>query len=129
MILRCFQVLVLVIFTSMTCMAASPPASTTGGAPEGGKNPAGSEMKKNEDMESCVATAKGPIASTSAPQQGSAQINPPVSGAMTQARVGKPAPDFEANAFQNGKFKNIKLSDYKGRWVALCFYPGDFTFV
>jgi peroxiredoxin (alkyl hydroperoxide reductase subunit C) len=45
------------------------------------------------------------------------------------AKVGKAAPDFEANAFQNGKFTTMKLSDYKGRWVALCFYPGDFTFV
>jgi len=45
------------------------------------------------------------------------------------ARVGKPAPDFEAAAFIDGGFKNIKLSDYKGKWVALCFYPGDFTFV
>ncbi len=26
-------------------------------------------------------------------------------------------------------FKNIKLSDYKGNWVVICFYPGDFTFV
>ena len=45
------------------------------------------------------------------------------------ARVGHPAPDFEASAFFEGGFKNIKLSDYKGKWVALCFYPGDFTFV
>jgi peroxiredoxin (alkyl hydroperoxide reductase subunit C) len=45
------------------------------------------------------------------------------------AQVGKPAPDFEASAYVDGGFKNIKLSDYKGRWVALCFYPGDFTFV
>jgi peroxiredoxin (alkyl hydroperoxide reductase subunit C) len=45
------------------------------------------------------------------------------------ARVGKPAPDFEASAYIDGGFKNIKLSDYKGKWVALCFYPGDFTFV
>jgi hypothetical protein len=43
--------------------------------------------------------------------------------------VGKPAPDFEAGAFIDGGFKNVKLSDYKGRWVVLCFYPGDFTFV
>jgi peroxiredoxin len=28
-----------------------------------------------------------------------------------------------------GGFKNVKLSDYKGKWVVLCFYPGDFTFV
>jgi peroxiredoxin (alkyl hydroperoxide reductase subunit C) len=45
------------------------------------------------------------------------------------AQVGKPAPDFEASAYIDGGFKNIKLSDYKGKWVALCFYPGDFTFV
>jgi alkyl hydroperoxide reductase subunit AhpC len=45
------------------------------------------------------------------------------------AKVGKPAPDFEAAAFVDGGFKNIKLSDYKGKWVVVCFYPGDFTFV
>jgi len=45
------------------------------------------------------------------------------------AKVGKPAPDFEANAFIDGAFKKVKLSDYKGQWVLLCFYPGDFTFV
>jgi alkyl hydroperoxide reductase subunit AhpC len=45
------------------------------------------------------------------------------------ARVGKPAPDFEAMAFQNGSFKLVKLSDYKGHWLLVCFYPGDFTFV
>jgi peroxiredoxin (alkyl hydroperoxide reductase subunit C) len=45
------------------------------------------------------------------------------------ARVGKTAPDFEASAYIDGGFKNIKLSDYKGKWVILCFYPGDFTFV
>mgnify|MGYP000593996944 FL=1 len=45
------------------------------------------------------------------------------------ARVGKPAPDFEAHAFIGEGFKPVKLSDYKGKWVVLCFYPGDFTFV
>jgi alkyl hydroperoxide reductase subunit AhpC len=45
------------------------------------------------------------------------------------ARVGKPAPDFEAMAFVGGGFKAVKLSDFKGQWVLLCFYPGDFTFV
>lgn len=43
--------------------------------------------------------------------------------------VGREAPDFEANAFTEGRFKKIKLSDYRGKWVVLCFYPGDFTFV
>jgi len=33
------------------------------------------------------------------------------------AQVGKPAPDFEASAYVDGGFKNIKLSDYKGKWT------------
>ena len=45
------------------------------------------------------------------------------------ARVGKEAPDFEARALVDGAFKNVKLSDHRGKWVVLCFYPGDFTFV
>jgi peroxiredoxin (alkyl hydroperoxide reductase subunit C) len=46
------------------------------------------------------------------------------------ARVGKEAPDFEAGAFVAGEgFKPVRLSDYKGQWIVICFYPGDFTFV
>lgn len=44
-------------------------------------------------------------------------------------KVGKPAPHFSAPALFNGKFVNVSLEDYKGKWVYLCFYPGDFTFV
>ncbi len=44
-------------------------------------------------------------------------------------RIGQKAPDFQAPAFHEGDFKDIKLSDYLGKWVVLCFYPGDFTFV
>jgi hypothetical protein len=43
--------------------------------------------------------------------------------------VGRKAPDFEAPAYHKGGFTKVKLSDYLGRWVVLCFYPGDFTFV
>jgi len=46
------------------------------------------------------------------------------------ARVGKEAIDFEASAFISGEgFKPVKLSDYKGKWIVICFYPGDFTYV
>jgi peroxiredoxin (alkyl hydroperoxide reductase subunit C) len=38
-------------------------------------------------------------------------------------------PDFEVEALHEGKIKKLKLSDYRGKWVALVFYPGDFTFV
>jgi len=48
---------------------------------------------------------------------------------MSSAAVGRKAPDFEAPAYQNGQFGQVKLSDYEGKWVVLCFYPGDFTFV
>jgi len=48
---------------------------------------------------------------------------------MSSVRVGTKAPDFEAPAFYQGAFGQVKLSDYLGKWVVLCFYPGDFTFV
>jgi peroxiredoxin (alkyl hydroperoxide reductase subunit C) len=44
-------------------------------------------------------------------------------------KVGAPAPDFELAAYFKGGFKNFRLSEFKGKWVVLCFYPGDFTFV
>jgi hypothetical protein len=44
-------------------------------------------------------------------------------------KVGKPAPDFIAPAYHKGEFTSVKLSDYRGKWVVLCLYPGDFTFV
>jgi hypothetical protein len=80
----------------------------------------------SEPLDSCVKPARGPILETPAEraaQQETKEVK------MTTARVGKVAPDFEASAFINGGFKNVKLSDYRGKWVVLCFYPGDFTFV
>jgi hypothetical protein len=47
----------------------------------------------------------------------------------TMIQVGKQAPDFTSPAYLKGKFVSIKLSEYLGKWVLLCFYPGDFTFV
>ena len=44
-------------------------------------------------------------------------------------QVGKPIPDFVAPAYHKGEFTSVKLSDHLGKWVVLCFYPGDFTFV
>ncbi|HAZ08771.1 MAG TPA: thioredoxin peroxidase [Elusimicrobia bacterium] len=48
---------------------------------------------------------------------------------MTDTLVQKDAPDFKAEALVGKGFKEISLSDYKGKWVALFFYPLDFTFV
>ncbi|CAH0723022.1 unnamed protein product, partial [Brenthis ino] len=41
----------------------------------------------------------------------------------------KPAPQFKTTAVVNGEFKDVALSDYKGKYVVLFFYPLDFTFV
>lgn len=43
--------------------------------------------------------------------------------------VGRKAPNFTAPAYYNGNFTTVSLSDFVGKWVLLCFYPGDFTFV
>jgi alkyl hydroperoxide reductase subunit AhpC len=45
------------------------------------------------------------------------------------AFVTKEAPDFTADAVVNEEFKTVKLSDYRGKYVVLFFYPLDFTFV
>jgi len=44
-------------------------------------------------------------------------------------RIGDRVAEFELEAFQNEEIKKIKLSDYRGKWVVLLFYPADFTFV
>jgi hypothetical protein len=59
--------------------------------------------------------------------EGQTQMEKEVS--MSVVRVGQKAPDFEAPAYQDGKFGQVSLSDYLGKWIILCFYPGDFTFV
>jgi peroxiredoxin (alkyl hydroperoxide reductase subunit C) len=43
--------------------------------------------------------------------------------------VGRKAPEFALEGVLNGKFHTYRLSDYKGKWVVLFFYPLDFTFV
>lgn len=50
-------------------------------------------------------------------------------GVRMGVMVGQKAPDFTAPAYYKGQFTTVKLSDYLGKWVVLCFYPGDFTFV
>ena len=51
--------------------------------------------------------------------------------AIESAMVGQPAPDFDMASTKNIEKlnENVKLADYKGRWLVLLFYPLDFTFV
>ena len=59
---------------------------------------------------------------------GHAMTMPAESGAA-KAEIGSPAPLFALEGVVNTEFKKIALDDYKGKWVVLFFYPGDFTFV
>ena len=75
----------------------------------------------------CPATGKA----STLPNQGE---NTPVRTAshmpaMAMAEIGSLAPFFTLDAVVNQEFKKISLSDYRGKWVVLFFYPGDFTFV
>src|ERR1044072_9556396 len=51
--------------------------------------------------------------------------------AAEKAMVGQPAPDFEMASTRNIEKLNepVKLSDYRGKWLVMVFYPLDFTFV
>lgn len=82
-----------------------------------------------ELKEGCVKPTRGPILPAPLPPSGGA-IPPTQEVTKMLAHVGKEAIDFEATAFVEGVgFQPVKLSDYKGKWIVLCFYPGDFTFV
>lgn len=77
----------------------------------------------------CVKPARGVIAPVDAAKRPAETAHAREEGIML-ARVGKEAPDFEGNAFVAGEgFKPIRLSSFRGQWIVLCFYPGDFTFV
>jgi alkyl hydroperoxide reductase subunit AhpC len=43
----------------------------------------------------------------------------------SKAFIGKPAPEFTTDAVVDGDFKRVSLSDYKGKYVVLFFYPLD----
>lgn len=80
-----------------------------------------------EAKDGCVKPAKGPIVSE---ENGSKPTTEKAKEEVrVRARIGQAAPDFEVSAYFDGGFQNVKLSDYLGKWVVLCFYPGDFTFV
>ena len=44
-------------------------------------------------------------------------------------KINEMVPEFEAKAFHENEIKTVKLSDFKGKWVVMFFYPADFTFV
>ena len=75
----------------------------------------------------CARPTGGPVGEAT-PEQPGENMNTKKED-ISMIQVGKKAPDFTAPGYQNGNFINMKLSDHLGKWVLLCFYPGDFTFV
>jgi hypothetical protein len=81
-----------------------------------------------EEMKAgCARPTGGPVGETVEPEKKEEQHD--VKEVRSMIQVGKKAPDFTAPAYQKGKFINIQLSEYLNKWIVLCFYPGDFTFV
>ena len=74
----------------------------------------------------CARPTGGPVGEKVTVQEEKPAIIKEVKAMVT---VGQKAPDFTAPAYHKGKFIDVKLSEYLGKWVVLCFYPGDFTFV
>lgn len=77
----------------------------------------------------CARPTGGPVGESQEPKDIKEKNENTVKEVKTMIQAGKKAPDFIAPAYQNGKFLSIQLSEYLGKWVVLCFYPGDFTFV
>ena len=75
----------------------------------------------------CARPTGGPVGEE--PDNTATSEQQPIKEERSMITVGKKAPDFTAPGFHKGAFINTKLSDYLGKWVLLCFYPGDFTFV
>lgn len=83
-----------------------------------------------EMKDGCVKPVRGPIVPAAESNIPALGMVPSQEAKKVFAHVGKEAIDFEATAYIEGVgFKPVKLSDYKGKWIVLCFYPGDFTFV
>jgi peroxiredoxin (alkyl hydroperoxide reductase subunit C) len=75
----------------------------------------------------CARPTGGPVGEEKSNE--TEQVPETAKEALSMIKVGQKAPDFIAPGYHKGAFVNVKLSDYLGKWVLLCFYPGDFTFV
>ena len=75
----------------------------------------------------CARPTGGPVGEPAPESSSEAPIK--IKEEKKMVEVGKKAPDFVAPAYHKGEFTSVQLSDYLGKWVVLCFYPGDFTFV
>lgn len=74
----------------------------------------------------CARPTGGPVGQKKKPNE---EHTPQQTEEKSMVMVGKKAPDFTAPAYHKGEFTSVQLSSFLGKWVVLCCYPGDFTFV
>jgi hypothetical protein len=87
------------------------------------------EVSMAEEMEvGCARPTGGPVGED-VPEEEVKEAATAKKEVSAMIHVGEKAPDFTAPGYQKGKFISLKLSEFLGKWVLLCFYPGDFTFV
>jgi hypothetical protein len=116
--------------TGTDARSSNPHAPTLARESRGGVS--GSEGERWRPMAEkpkvgCARPTGGPVGqSEDNPRQETAESG---REGRTMLQVGKPVPDFVAPAYHRGEFTSVKLSDFLGKWVVLCLYPGDFTFV
>ena len=82
-----------------------------------------------EDSVSCARVTSSVAGDEPSAAPGPAESSVEDEVSKMSVSVGQKAPDFTAPAYHKGGFTSLKLSDFTGKWVMLCFYPGDFTFV
>lgn len=80
------------------------------------------------DEVGCARPTGGPVGETVDTEDVASEV-PSTRTERSMIKVGQKAPDFTAPMYHEGKFGSVTLSDHLGKWVVLCFYPGDFTFV
>jgi peroxiredoxin (alkyl hydroperoxide reductase subunit C) len=78
---------------------------------------------------SCARPTGGPVGESPVEGNETEAIDMEKEEVRSMISVGKKAPDFTAPAYHKGEFTSVQLSNFLGKWVILCFYPGDFTFV
>lgn len=79
----------------------------------------------------CARPTGGPVGGSAEQEKAAPELPTQRTPSMERSmvRVGRKAPDFTAPVFHEGKFGSVTLSEHLGKWVLLCFYPGDYTFV
>ena len=82
-----------------------------------------------EEIKAGCARPTGGLVGEQPKEENSKKLETTNKEGVQMIKVGQKAPDFTAPAYHKGKFVDVKLSEYLNKWVLLCFYPGDFTFV